>query len=294
MMQTKVVMAAVATLVTIIMNLISPLNAQPKGRVAANGIQLYYEIAGHGPYLVLIEGLGVATWLLDKQVPEFSAHFTTVLYDNRGAGKSDKPVGPYSVSLLADDLAALMDTLKIARAHILGASLGGFVALDFALRYPDKVDRLVLVSTSAGGAEHVPMSQETLALVLNTQGEPRELVRKKLALAYSEKFMQGGQVRHLIDLRLQDPQPPQAFMAQAAAGAAFDLSQQVGGIRHPTLISAASKDLLVPVENAHLLHQKIAGSELKIYTGLGHQFFVEAPEQFNRDVIAFLKEKQVN
>ncbi len=258
------------------------------GRVKVNGVELYYEKRGQGPHLVLIEGLGVATWLWEKQVPEFSKHFTTIAYDNRGAGKSDKPAGPYTIDQMADDLAGLLDSLGIAKAHVLGVSMGGFIAQSFALRYPAKVDRLVLVSTSAGGPEHVPMSPEVLAAMFANEGEPREVVRRKLALAYSEKFMQSKEVEHLIDLRLAAPQPAQAYMAQATAGATFNLSDQVGQIQAPCLIVAAMGDRLVPVANAQRLSQKIPHSVLKIFAGYGHQFFVEIPDEFNREVIAFL------
>lgn len=262
---------------------------QSQGKIKANGVELYYEISGHGPNLVLIEGLGVATWLWEKQVPEFSRSFTTIVFDNRGAGKSEKPAGPYSISMMADDLAALLDTLKINKAHILGVSMGGFIAQDFALRYPQKVDRLVLVATSAGGPDHVPMSPEVLAQMFASDGPPREVARRKLALAYSDEFMKTGPVEHLVDLRSSDPQPPPAFLAQATAGATFNLSDQVKEIHAPCLIMAASGDRLVPVANAQNLSKKIPGSRLKIYEGLGHQFFVESSERFNREVIEFLK-----
>jgi pimeloyl-ACP methyl ester carboxylesterase len=259
------------------------------GKQKANGVELYYEISGSGPCLVLIEGLGVATWIWEKQTPELSKHFTILTYDNRGAGKSEKPAGPYSISMMADDLASLLDSLKISQAHILGISMGGFIAQDFALRYPQKVDRLVLVSTSAGGPDHVPMAPEVLAQMFATDGAPRNLTQRKLALAYSDSFMQDSlEVEHLIDLRLADPQPPHAYMAQAMAGAAFNLSDKIQQIQAPCLIMAATGDRLVPVANAHNLAKKIPNNQLKIYEGYGHQFFVENAEMFNRDVIAFL------
>ncbi|MFQ5651698.1 MAG: alpha/beta fold hydrolase [bacterium] len=259
-------------------------------RVEVNGIQLYYEISGSGPYLVLIEGLGVATWLWERQAVDFANHFTTVVYDNRGVGKSGKPPGPYSISMMADDLAGLMQALKIPKAHILGVSMGGFIAQDFALRYPDKVDKLVLVSTSAGGPDHVPMSQETLTAMFSHEGSARDVIRRKLALAFSDAFMQTPEVEHLIDLRLEDPQPQAAFMAQVAAGTRFNLSDKVGEISVPCLIAAATGDVVVPVANAYNLAKRIPNSQLRIYDGLGHQFFVESPEPFNQDVIEFLTE----
>jgi len=267
--------------------------AHRTGKVKANGVELYYEMTGAGPHLVLIEGLGVSTWIWEKQVAAFSQHFTTLVYDNRGAGKSEKPAGPYSISLMADDLAALLDSLKILKAHILGISMGGFIAQDFALRYPAKVDRLILVATSAGGPDHVPMAPDVLALMFAADGQPRDLTRRKLALAYSDSFMQkSGAVEHLIDLRLADPQPPSAYMAQAMAGAAFNLSDKVQQITAPTLIMAATGDRLVPVANARNLNKKISHSQLKIYNGYGHQFFVENAEEFNREVITFLANKK--
>ncbi|MFQ5641470.1 MAG: alpha/beta fold hydrolase [bacterium] len=266
----------------------SALYAQRAGTVRSNGINLHYEMSGTGPTLILIEGLGVATWLWERQVPDFSKHFTTVVYDNRGVGKSDKPSGQYSISMMADDLAGLMEALAISKAHILGVSLGGFIAQDFALRYPDKVDRLVLVSTSAGGPDHVPMSPETFAMFLATDSDPRRLLRKKLALAYTESYLQNEDIDHLIDLRLENPQPQHAYHAQIAAGVSFNLSEQVEDITAPTLISAATKDLVVPILNAYNLHKKIPNSQLIIYEDLGHQFFVESPRRFNRDVIEFL------
>ncbi len=267
--------------------------AQNNGKINHNGVEIYYETTGTGPHLVLVEGLGVATWIWEKQAPEFAKHFTAVVYDNRGVGKSDKPPGPYSISMMADDLAGLLDSLKISKAHILGISMGGFIAQDFALRYPQKVDRLVLVSTSAGGPDHVPMAPEVLAQMFATNGSPRELTRKKLALAYSNAFMQDSlEIEHLIDLRLADSQPPHAYMAQAMAGAAFNLSDKVRQIQSPCLIMAATGDRLVPVANAHNLAKKIPQSQLNIYEGYGHQFFVEIAKEFNRDVIAFLSAKK--
>ncbi len=258
------------------------------GRVNVNGVELYYQKHGSGSHLVLIEGLGVGTWLWEKQVPEFSKHYTTIVYDNRGAGKSGKPAVSYTIDMMADDLAGLLDSLQIAKAHVLGVSMGGFIAQSFALRYPEKVDRLVLVATSAGGPDHVPMSPEVLAVMFATGGQPRELARRKLALAYSEKFMQSVEVEHLLDLRLDEPQPPHAYLAQATAGATFNLSEKVQGIQAPCLIVAATGDRLVPVANAHNLAKKIPHSRLKMFEGYGHQFFVEIPDEFNREVIAFL------
>ncbi len=282
----KINIALLFTAVTLLLS--AKAMTQSTGKIKANGTEIYYEIAGNGPALVLIEGLGVATWFWEKQQPAFARHFTTIVYDNRGVGKSEKPPGPYSIRMMADDLAGLLDSLKISKAHLLGVSMGGFIAQDFALRYPQKVDRLILVSTSAGGPDHAPMAPEVLQTMFATDGSPRELARRKLALAYSGAFMAINEIEHLIDLRLANLQPPHAYVAQATAGASFNLSDQVRQIQARCLILAATGDKLVPVANAHNLVKKIPNSRLKIYEGYGHQFFVEIPEAFNREVIDFL------
>lgn len=125
-------------------------------------------------------------------------------------------------------------------------------------------------------------------MFLATDSDPRRLLRKKLALAYTESYLQNEDIDHLIDLRLENPQPQHAYHAQIAAGVSFNLSEQVEDITAPTLISAATKDLVVPILNAYNLHKKIPNSKLIIYEDLGHQFFVESPRRFNRDVIEFL------
>ncbi|MFQ6113186.1 MAG: serine aminopeptidase domain-containing protein, partial [bacterium] len=142
--------------------------------------------------------------------------------------------------------------------------------------------------TTAGGPDYVPPSQEAISLFLSTNGSPRELIRKKLGLAFTESYLQGDEVERLIDLRLANPQPRHAYLAQMAAAANFNLSDCDHEIQAPCLIAAATDDKMVPLANAHNLAKKIRNSQLKIYQGLGHQFFVESSEQFNKDVIEFL------
>jgi pimeloyl-ACP methyl ester carboxylesterase len=266
-----------------------PAGPAASGVVPANGVELYYEAWGAGQPLVLVEGLGVATWTWELQLPALSRHFSVIAYDNRGVGRSSKPAGPYSVAQMADDLAGLLDALRIERAHVLGTSMGGMIAQEFALRHPARVDRLVLVATTAGGATHVPMSAETLARFLTPAAPGREGVRERMRLAFSDDFLATPYADRMIDHRLADPQPQHAFQAQAAAGATFDRASDIARISAPTLILAATHDLLVPLANARHLHQRMPNSTLIEYDGLGHQFFIEAADRFNRDVIDFLR-----
>jgi 3-oxoadipate enol-lactonase len=269
-------------------------HAQRVGFAESDGVRLYYEVHGEQTAsqvtpVIFIAGLGASTWLWEQQIGDVSADFVVVVFDNRGSGRSDAPAGPYSISMMADDLASLMDDLDVGRAHIVGASMGGLVAQEFALTYPDRVDRLVLVSTTAGGPSHVPMSVETAARFMAMDEDPEELIRMRLPLAFTGAFLADeAVVSHLVRQRVDSPQAPHAYQAQAIAGATFDASERVGSIAAETLVAHATDDLLVPIVNGYRLAEAIPRATLRVYPGLGHQFFVEAPTEFNRDLIAFL------
>lgn len=262
----------------------------PGETVDVNGIDIYYEKKGSGPYLILIEGLGVETWLYEENIPILSKNFTTIVYDNRGVGHSSVPVGPYTIDMMMDDLNGLMDILGIEKASFIGASMGGFMAMEMAIRHPEKVEKLVLLSTTAGGKEHVSMSMKTLMKLLKApEGAPRDVIRDRLTMAFTDRFMKDTErVEHLIDLRLQNPQQKAGYDAQAAIGPKFDASDKIHTITAPTFIGHGREDILVPVVNAENMHKKIPNSTIKIYEGLEHQFFVEDYETFNKDIIEFL------
>ena len=119
--------------------------------VQVNDIAVYYEIHGSGTPLVLIGGLGADTTLHKGIIEGLAARHQVIALDNRGAGRTDKPDSAYTIEMMADDTAGLMDALSIPHAHVLGISMGGRIALELALSYPDRLDKLILVSTSAAG-----------------------------------------------------------------------------------------------------------------------------------------------
>lgn len=124
-------------------------------RISVNGLELYYEIAGDGEPVLLIPGFASGLSLWSRQVPALSRDFRVISFDPRGISESDKPEGPQSISLLADDVAHLLRALGVASAHVVGVSFGGFVAQEFALKYPSMTRKLVLVCTSFGGPNHI-------------------------------------------------------------------------------------------------------------------------------------------
>jgi pimeloyl-ACP methyl ester carboxylesterase len=258
-----------------------------------NGIDLYYEIHGDGPNLTLIEGLGYHSWMWYRQIPTFSQHFRTLVYDNRGVGLSDKPPGPYSHTENAADLAGLLDNLGWERTHVLGVSMGGFIAQEFVLAYPERLDRLVLVATGFGGTHMVPLPLEAVrALTPDPSLSLEERIRSAMPLAFSSPSWAQEHVEEfeqMVAWRLEQPQPPEAAMAQVMAGLTFDVEARLGEIVAPTLVIAGTEDHVVPPANAELLAAALPTATLDIIPGAGHLVQVQAANRFNQDVIAFLE-----
>ena len=260
--------------------------------VKVNDIQLYYEMHGQGEPLVLIMGLGASTRGWDMQIPTFSREFQVVAFDNRGSGRSDKPDSSYSIRLFADDTAGLMDALGIASAHVYGQSMGGLIAQEVALSYPQRVRTLVLGSTSCGGQQAVPALPENLSLMasLNTLSL-EEAAEKGLPLMYSSEFI-ARKRQELIARALAEGEfrpPPDAFARQVQAAVSHKTYDRLPQIRCPTLVISGSDDKIVPAENSRILAERIPGAELVLLPRAGHGYLVECTEESNAIVLDFLR-----
>jgi pimeloyl-ACP methyl ester carboxylesterase len=196
-----------------------------------NNIRLHYEVHGEGEPLVLIPGFGTGLWIWFKQTPVFTRHFKVILFDPRGVASSEHRDEAISIRTIADDVAELMRFLGIERAHILGASFGGFVAQEFALAYPEMTASLILCCTSFGGPNHVPPSLETLQALASTKGlNTAERVRENLLLAFSQEFVQENRddIEKVIALRAANYVPEYVYLNQLQAAYAF-----AGAVRRP-------------------------------------------------------------
>ncbi len=260
-------------------------------QVLVNGIKLYYEIHGTGEALILIEGLGYANWSWFRQIKVLSDSYGVVSFDNRGVGKSDKPDIPYSIELMADDVARLMESLGIEKAHILGVSMGGYIAQQLAIKYPKKVRSLVLGCTSFGGPQSIPLTEEALQSMLKVEGlNAEEVIRQGFKVAISPKFLANYPevVDQLVAWRLDNPTPRYAWERQFAAARAFNVETQLKKIKVPVLVITGSEDIVVPPQNSILLAERISEAQLVIIPGGGHLFFIEKAEEFNSTVLDFL------
>ncbi|HJW83435.1 MAG TPA: alpha/beta hydrolase, partial [Anaerolineae bacterium] len=191
--------------------------------IQSNGITLAYDILGSGHPLLLITGVGYGRWFWHKVVPGLAQHFRMITFDNRGAGESAKPDGPYSVPMLAADTAGLLDALGIKGAYVLGHSLGGYIAQELIVSRPDLVSRVILASTNHGGQKVIPITPEALQVLTNRQGDPIELIQRGIAVACAPGFAERKPevVQELIDYRLTNPVPPAQYSAQVMAGVGY-------------------------------------------------------------------------
>lgn len=258
-----------------------------------NEITLYYENHGEGWPLLLISGLGGGSWSYYGQVPFFSSHYRTVTYDNRGAGRSGKPLGPYTIQQMAEDALCLLDHLEIDKAFVLGLSMGGMIAQELALLAPKRVRGLFLGCTHCGGPKRVPPSPQSLEILLNNTGlSQEEIIRKNLPIFFSGRCLkeQPQVVDAYIAAQLSAPeQPDYAFRAQLAAIASFDCSDRLRNIKVPVMIVAGEEDVLVPPENARLMAKRLPQAEVVLLPGVGHALHAECCDKINDLAHSFFK-----
>jgi pimeloyl-ACP methyl ester carboxylesterase len=254
-------------------------------------LDIYYEIHGSGAHtLVTIRGLGSNLTAWYEQTPEFARHFRTIVFDNRGAGRTGKPDAPYSLHQMAADTAGLMDALGVKRAALLGISMGGMIAQEFALAYPDRLACLILGCTHFGGRATTPAAPEIVAAVVAGESANSEQQMLQLQAVFADDTIRGRRdvVEKHQQMRNLHPIPPFAFMRQIQAITQFDASERLGSIRIPTLVLTGRDDRLVPPANSRMIAERIPGAVLKELPG-GHLFFTEHPELFNPLVIEFVR-----
>lgn len=221
--------------------------------VSVDGLKMYYEIAGAGPALVLVAGLGLDVSECGQLIDALAAHYRVLAFDNRGAGRTDKPDEPYSIRQMAADTAGLMRALGIERAHVVGMSLGGRIALDLALEHPERVRSLILVSTSARVQRRWPIG--LLGLV---------------SLVFRGRY----------------PQPRYAFRRQREASVGYDRTGELSELRVPALVVHGRRDHIVPFRLAEDLAAAIPGARLELVES-GHIYPLSKSASFVAQVTSF-------
>ncbi|MFW9975218.1 MAG: alpha/beta fold hydrolase [Candidatus Thorarchaeota archaeon] len=260
-------------------------------------IDIYYEIHGpeNAPPLVLIGGWASYRWIWFRQIQAFKEKYRCVVFDNRGAGKSSKPDYPYTIKMMANDTVGLMDALHIKDAHILGMSMGGLIAQQIAISYPEKVRSLILSSTHFGGSNYIPMDDKTMVLLiaLPTETISMEQAREmRYRATFSTQFLKENKsVIEQIDAWAEKlPTPLYAQIHQSSATSGFDSESELKKITAQTLILHGANDRAVPTKNGELLAKRIPNSRLKIIEDASHFVIIEKYDEFNKEVMSFIDE----
>jgi 3-oxoadipate enol-lactonase len=256
-------------------------------RASNGGVQIAYEVLGSGPPVLLVQGLGYGGRGFGPVVDLLADDFTVALFDNRGFGSSDVPLGPYSVAQLAGDAIAVLDAAGLERAHVVGASLGGMIAQELALVWPERVDRLVLACTTPGGLLSYAMPARTVQLLAQVPLlDPDVALRRLVENALGDP--RPDLVEQVLAYRRAHPPDTAGWTAQATAGASHDALDRVARIEAPTLAVTGTADAVVDPRNSELLAERIPGARLERLDGCGHLLFWERPEEFAELVRGFL------
>lgn len=271
------------------------LGAEPSFVTIHGRKMAYSEVSPAHPKgtILLMTGLAAKRYGWYKQFEVFGRYYRTIAIDHRDISDSDAVTEAYTINDLADDAAAVLQALGVQRTHVLGISLGGFVALQLTLRHPELVEKLVLISTSAGGSTHVPPSQQMMEMLgRSRQGvEIGELARSNYRLIMAPGYAESHpeELEKVAEIARYRPSSAQAYLRQLQATLTHDASQELDRIQVPTLVIHGDVDPLVVPENGEYLAQHIKGAKHIVYHNVGHVPIIECPEEFNRDILAFLE-----
>jgi len=262
----------------------------PKAKV--NGINISYRVQGKGDPLVLISGYSSdqSGWIF--QTGAFKKYYRVVTFDNRGVGKTDKPSGAYTTKMMADDTVGLMDHLGIEKAHVLGISTGGLIAQALAINHPERINKLILASTSPWGIESSGAPSGVLKGAVHTEDELRSTpIFKRGDEAYSLAFN-----RRLFRFIF----PPLARIKARLNGSTGTTGQweafhghnsldDLPKVKVPTLVLVGAEDRLIEPSASEAMAKRMPNAKLLKVEGASHAFNVEMRGRFNKEVLDFLR-----
>jgi pimeloyl-ACP methyl ester carboxylesterase len=258
----------------------------------AGTINIEYFTEGSGPPLLMVMGFaGSAHSWGEPFLERLRKQFTVIRFSNRGTGESDKPQEQTTIRMMADDSVALLDALGLERPHVLGISMGGYIAQEMAINYPQRVQGLVLGCTGVGGPNAVQADAQTMASMAYVPDTSIEdLIRKAWYALVSDSFQESGRpfLEDMLVSMVKRPTPLDTIMKQMTAIIAHDVSARDSSITAPTLVIHGSADRLVPPANGDQVAAAIPGAERRTIEGVGHMFFWEKPEESAQIVTEFL------
>ncbi len=258
-------------------------------KVAINGVGLNYEDSGAGEPLLLLMGFGdgIAAW--SAQIPAFAARHRTIALDHRGTGDSDSPEDGYTIEQFADDAIGLLDHLGVARAHVLGYSMGGRVAQDMAARHASRVGAIVLAA-SAAKANPLNVYSLRAGAYLYRRFGPEAAAAFGPLISFTHRYFEDhlGTLSDGLGAPSAHPMALHAYEGHVRAIEQHDSTPMLERITAPALILMGDQEWLNPAADAEIMLAGIADSRLHVLEGGGHGLLWEIPDSFNRAVLAFL------
>lgn len=251
------------------------------------GARIYWDEQGTGEPVLLIMGLGYPSDLWHRTRPVLAAQYRTIALDNRGSGRSDVPAGPYSIALMASDAAAVLDAAHAEGAHIFGLSMGGMIAQEFALQYPQRVRSLILGCTAAGGPNAVRATAEVTKILMARDMSPEEAAKAMLPHIY-DSSTPCERVEQDLAIRRQWFPRPEGYMAQLQGIFSWEAHSRLSQIMAPTLVIHGRSDQLVPPGNGELIAARISGAKLVMLAHASHIFTTDQPEAAQQVIVEFL------
>ena len=254
-------------------------------------VKLHYEMVGKGEPLVLVMGLGAPGSLWELHVEAYARHFCCIIPDNRGAGDSPSPAGPYTTEMMARDTLALMDELNIGSARVAGISMGSAIAQSMAILEPDRVRSMVLISSWARCDRYMKDVFENFARIRPLVSPEHFMQLLQLWIFAPEHF--GSNYADLLLGRAEaqyNSMADHAFSAQCAACINHDTLDRLGEIQAPCLLTVGDADIFTPPRCSRQMHERLVNSELVVLPGLGHCHHWEDLKTFNETTTKFLQE----
>jgi pimeloyl-ACP methyl ester carboxylesterase len=259
------------------------------GPISVGDVELWVEQRGAGPDVLLLAGLSdsLEAWMF--QLGGLADRYRLTAFDNRGAGRSPLPPDGFTVREMADDAAGVLRELGVRNAHVAGFSGGSAIAQELALRHPDVVRSLVLMSTWGRADTYFHTMVDSWEWLAETAPSERAMLEAFFLWIYTARAHEDGTVAQIIDeaLAFPHPQSPEGFRRQLAAWRPHDTLDRLHQISVPTLVLAGELDLGTPPRLGQAVAERIPGAEFVVLAGEAHQPFQERPDEFNALVASF-------
>jgi 3-oxoadipate enol-lactonase len=251
------------------------------------GVKIYWDELGSGEPLLLIIGLSYPSYMWHRTRPALAQQFRTIAFDNRGIGQSDVPPGPYSMTLMAADAAAVLDAAGVDSAHVFGVSMGGMIAQEFALQYPQRVCSLILGCTAAGGSSAVQAEPAAMQALLRQGMTPEEAKEAIIPFLYDAATPRARIDEDMV-IRMKWYPTAQGYFGQLQGILGWESYNRLPQITAPTLVVHGETDRLIPVANGKLIAERIPGAKLLLISKASHIFETDQPGVAERAIAEFL------